>query len=310
LVGLTPSDVLLDVQRLRAFVAVAERLNFTRAAAHLGIAQQPLSHKIARLERDLGVRLFERNTRRVSLTEAGAVVYRDARDLLARIEATHHNAHRAARGESGRIVVGAGNYGVQHAVPTILRAFHARYPGVSIELYEHHTTDQLDALRRGEIDVAFAILPAEHDDLQLELMHETGFALAMASDARVAANRTVDLADFRDARFLATPRHLSPGLDDVKALIFREAGFTPIIAQYATQISTILALVSAGVGMLLTPSATLQPLSQAGIRHIPVTSRHRVALHMVTRCDEHESLVLSNLCTIARGVRDASGWLR
>jgi DNA-binding transcriptional LysR family regulator len=296
------------VQRLQAFVAVAERLNFTRASEYLGVAQQLLSQKIARLERDLGLRLFDRDTRNVALTEAGAVIYRDAVDLLARIEATELNAHRAARGESGRIVIGAGNYGVQHAVPAILRAFHARYPGVSIELYEHHTSDQLDALRRGEIDVAFAILPPNHGDLQFELMHETGFVLAMPADGAPRTREPVDLARFRDARFLATPRQLSPGLDDVKNLIFRDAGFTPIIAQYAHQISTFIALISAGVGVLLTPTATAEPLSLHGIVHVPVATPHRVALHMVTRRDERESLVLRNLRAIAQTVRDTAGW--
>jgi len=304
----TRQALLVDVRRLRSFVAVAEQLNFTRAAEQLGIAQQPLSQQIARLERDLGVRLFERDTRNVAMTEAGQTVYRDALDLIARIEATHRNAQRAARGETGRIVVGAGNYGIDHAVPMILRAFHARYPGVSIELYEHHTAKQLDALRSGEIDVAFAILPPPGDDLDVELMDEDGFVLVLADEAPYEAGVPVDIAAFREARFVATPRQLSPGLDDAKGRIFRDAGFTPTIAQYATQISTMLALVSAGVGILLTPAA-LQSLSRPDIKHVPVATPHRVELYMITRSGARRSPALVNLCATARQIRDREGWL-
>jgi DNA-binding transcriptional LysR family regulator len=299
--------MLLDVRRLRAFVAVAEHRSFTRAARQLGIAQQPLSQQIARLERDLGVRLFDRDTRNVVLTEAGSAVFRDALDLIARIEAAQRNAQRAARGEIGRIVVGAGNYGIDHAVPTILRAFHARYPGVEIELYEHHTVQQLDALRSGEIDVAFAIAPDPDDELDTDPMHEEGFVLVLSSDASHDGDGPIDIAAFRDARFLATPRNLSPGLDDLKARIFRDAGYVPTIAQYATQISTMLALVSAGVGILLTPAA-LRSLSRPDIVHVPVATPHRVSLEMVTRRGARPSPALANLLAVARETRERERW--
>jgi DNA-binding transcriptional LysR family regulator len=300
--------MLLDLRRLRAFVAVVEHRNFTRAAAQLGIAQQPLSQQIARLERDLGVRLLDRDTRKVALTEAGAEVYRDALDLIARTEAAQRKAQRAARGEIGRIVVGAGNYGIDHAVPTILRAFHARYPGVEIELYEHHTADQIDALRRGEIDIAFAIAPGIDETFEAEPMHEEGFVLVLSSQSPYRVSGPVDLAAFRDARFLATPRRLSPGLDELKEKIFRDAGFTPTIAQYATQISTLLALVSAGVGILLTPAA-LQSLSRPDIVHLPVKTPHRVSLQMLTRRSARPNPPLANLIEVAREIRREQNWL-
>jgi len=299
--------MLVDVRRLRAFISVADHRNFTRAAEQLGIAQQPLSQQIARLERDLGVRLFDRDTRNVSLTEAGVEVYRDALDLIARVEAAQRNAQRAARGEIGRIVVGAGNYGIDHVVPTILRAFHARYPGVEIELYEHHTADQLDALRSGEIDIAFAIGPEADPQFAIEPMHEEGFVLILPAHHPYTGSGPANIADFRDERFLATPRSLSPGLDELKERIFRDAGFVPVVAQYATQISTMLALVSAGVGILLTPAA-LRSLSRPDIVHIPVATPHRITLQMVTRHARHAP-ALANLLEVAREIRASEGWL-
>jgi len=299
--------MLVDVRRLRAFISVADHRNFTRAAEQLGIAQQPLSQQIARLERDLGVRLFDRDTRNVSLTEAGVEVYRDALDLIARVEATQRNAQRAARGEIGRIVVGAGNYGIDHVVPAILRAFHARYPGVEMELSEHHTADQLEALRSGEIDIAFAIAPEPDAQFAIEPMHEEGFVLILPADHPYTGRGPANIADFRDERFLATPRTLSPGLDELKERIFRDAGFVPAVAQYATQISTMLALVSAGVGILLTPAA-LRSLSRPDIVHVPVATPYRITLQMLTRRGRHAP-ALANLLEVAREIRDNQGWL-
>jgi DNA-binding transcriptional LysR family regulator len=236
-------------------------------------------------------------------------VYRDTLDLLARIEATQRDAHRAARGETGRIVVGAGNYGIDNVVPSILRAFHSRFPNVEIELYEHHTSEQLGALRSGEIDVAFAIPPTNVDGISAELMHEEGFVLMLPANASIHTAGPVDIRDYKSSRFLATPRHLSPGLDDLKARIFRDAGYVPIIAQYATQISTMLALVSAGVGILLTP-AVLQSLSRPDILHLPVITDQRVSLCMMTLGDRRQSAALTNFCDTAREIRSMHGWMQ
>jgi DNA-binding transcriptional LysR family regulator len=300
--------MLFDERRIRAFVAVAERLNFTRAAADLGVAQQPLSQQIARFERDLGVRLFERTTRSVTLTAAGSALYRDALDLLARNERAHRNALEASSGAAGQITIGVGNYAIDTILTDILRAFRERFPNVTVSLYEHHTVDQLDALRSGEIDVGFALLAPDHEDIEREVMHEEGWVLARPGEAGVIGDAPRALAEFRDAAFVAAPRQFSPGLDDMKTVLFRNAGFRPAIAQYAMQTSTMLALVAAGVGLLLTPAAT-QNLRRSGVEFVRIASSLRVQLHMIARRSERPSTVLENFRAIARERRDRSGWL-
>jgi DNA-binding transcriptional LysR family regulator len=300
--------MLFDERRIRAFVAVAERLNFTRAAADLGVAQQPLSQQIARFERDLGVRLFERTTRSVALTAAGSTLYRDALDLLARNERAHRNALEASTGAAGHITIGVGNYAIDTILTDVLRAFRERFPNVTVALYEHHTVDQLDALRSGEIDVGFALLAPDHDDIEREVMHEAGWVLARPGDAGVIDAPARNLAEFRDAAYVAAPRQFSPGLDDLKTQLFRHAGFAPAIAQYAMQTSTMLALVAAGVGLLLTPSAT-QNLRREGVEFVRIATPVRVQLHMIARRTDKPSTVLENFRTIARERRAACGWL-
>jgi DNA-binding transcriptional LysR family regulator len=298
--------MLFDLRRVRAFLTVAEELSFTRAAERLGIAQQQLSQSVARLEADVGGQLFTRSTRKVALTEAGASLYADLLDLLSRIEQAENKALRAARGETGRIAIGAGSYAIDSVLPEILNRFHAQYPGVGISLYEHHTAEQIDALRRGEIDVSFAIEPPDHEDLHAEAMHSGHFALVTSASEDVGTP-PVRLEDFRDRSFVAAPPHLSPGLHEAKAAVFRDAGFEPNVAQYAAQTSTMLALVAAGVGLMLTPDSP-RPTLRPGIRYVPLHSERRVTLAMVIRADPEPGVVLRNLCAVARAVRDEQGW--
>jgi DNA-binding transcriptional LysR family regulator len=295
-------DVLVNPRWLQAFVVVAEELNFTRAAERLGIAQQPLSQQIARLEREIGARLFERSTRRVSLTDAGRSLYVDAQDVLARLTDARRHALLASQGETGRVTVGCGSYAVESILPPLLGAFHDRYPGVAVRLYEGHTVEQLDALRRGEIDVAFALLPIESEDLIFEPISEGGFVVALRTqEAQGLPPGPVPLAMFRQKTFVSAPRAMSPGLDDLKMRLFEDAGFAPTIGVQATQVSTMITLVAAGVAVLLTP-ATATRIARNDITYVPIHSPRRATLSMVTHAKARESVVVEHLRALVREI--------
>ena len=290
----------MDPRRLQMFVAVAESLSFTYGAKSLGMAQQPVSAQIAKLERDLGAVLFERSTRRVRLTESGRRLYIDAREILSALERAKRNVVMASRGESGSLSIGCGELAVETLLPKLLRAFHERYPGVTITLYEQHTSDQLDALRRGDIDVGFALLPAPANDISAEVLGQNSFVVAVASEVHQRRRAApVPLDTFRDAGFVAAPRYRSPGLDEMKAELFRDAGFTPRIVQLASNASTLLAMVAAGIGVHL----TTEPISRVavdGVRFVPIQTARRARLSMVTRSEDPPSRALENFCAVAR----------
>jgi DNA-binding transcriptional LysR family regulator len=292
-------DPLIDPRRLQMFVAVAETLSFTHGAKSLGLAQQPVSAQIARLERDLGAALFERNTRRVRLTESGRRLYTDAREILSALDRARRNVVMASRGEIGSLAIGCGELAVESLLPKILRAFHAQFPEVTVTLYEHHTSDQLDALRRDDIDVGFALLPTPADDISAEILSEDGFVVAVATSDRPQLLGPIPITAFRAAGFIATPRYRSPGLDELKADVFRDAGFEPRIVQLATNASTMLALVAAGIGVLLTP----EPISRVamdGVSFVPIETKRRARLSMITRREAAPSAALTNFCNVAR----------
>jgi len=147
----------MELRHLRYFVAVAEALNFRRAAERLHVAQPALSKQIQQLEERIGVRLLHRNTGGVSLTDAGSVMLEEARDILERVEMAAAAATNAASGKSGRLNVG--NLGLLTAsfLPRVLSAFRARYPQVDVNLIEVGMIDQLNALQTGQVHLGFMV---------------------------------------------------------------------------------------------------------------------------------------------------------
>lgn len=151
----------LDFRALRYFVAVAEELHFTRAAERLYIAQPALSEQIRRLERELGVELLRRTTRRVELTPAGEAFLARARRILDEADQALAEAARAARGETGTLRVSTGATTGVELVPEILRAFREQRPEVTLELRQSDWEDYSGGLRSDAVDAAFVWLPLE-----------------------------------------------------------------------------------------------------------------------------------------------------
>ena len=188
----------MELRHLRYFVAVAETLSFRRAAERLRVAQPALSKQIRDLEHAVGVRLFDRNTAGVALTDAGAVMLDEVRDVLERVEMAAAAAREAAAGRSGRLTIG--NIGTLSAtfLPPALSAFRNRYPGVEVNLRDLGLSDQLGGLRAGAIQVAFVL----HDDArglprELEAVEvlNARVAVAMGAEHPLAARSPVSLAD-------------------------------------------------------------------------------------------------------------------
>jgi DNA-binding transcriptional LysR family regulator len=161
----------VEFRHLRYFVAVADELHFGRAAKKLGIRQPPLSQQIRRLEKDLGVPLFDRNSRRVQLTAAGRTLLPAARQMLAQALAAREAAQHAGRGETGQLALGFVGSATMTLLPAALRRFRATYPTVTLSLREMTTVQQVQALRSGGLDVGLLRPPlplTESDPIEVE----------------------------------------------------------------------------------------------------------------------------------------------
>jgi DNA-binding transcriptional LysR family regulator len=257
----------MDFTQLRYFIAVAEELNFRRAAERLHMSQPPLSLQIAQLEGQLGVQLIERNPgARTRLTAAGAGFLEDARRILALAEQAAERACRTGKGEIGSLSVGLTSSMAYGAVPLLLRDFRNANPGLKLQLRELTTAQQEKSLREGTLDLGFCYHPLENADFQTLPVHEETVILALPETHPLTRKTRVALTSLRGESFLSFPRQVSPGLYDLILTAFAQAGFAPNIAQEATQMQTLIALVCAGLGVAVVPES-MEKLTRPGVEY-------------------------------------------
>jgi len=244
----------MELRQLRYFAVLAEELNFTRAAARLHISQPPLSLQIAQLERELDVKLFDRNNRRVALTEAGAAFLNDVRATLTGLKDATVRAREVDQGRAGRIEIGLSGSHFLGPVPALIARHAATHPQVSVLLNEMNPAAQLDALRGQRIDVSISRTAVDDDELQSLALWPDPVVAALPARHRLAARKRLALADLaQDAFVMLRPdtSGFARGLADACA----RAGIAHTVAQRVAEVPAQLALVAAGLGVALVPQS-------------------------------------------------------
>lgn len=246
----------MELRHLRYFVAVAEERHFGRAAERLRMAQPPLSQQIKALEAELGTRLFDRNRRKVELTAAGDALLPEARDILARAADLGRLARAAAGGEAGLLDMAfTGSVPFTEVMPRILRQFRNQFPEVRVSLREMSTGAQIEAVAEGRLDLGFA-RPAAHNlppGVVGRLILREPLVLALPSDHPLAGRDSIGMAEVAGEGLVMNPRHIGTGLYDKITQLCRAAGYAPRIAVEAHQMSTMIRLVGAGLGLAVVP---------------------------------------------------------
>jgi DNA-binding transcriptional LysR family regulator len=249
----------MEMRQLRALVALADERHFTRAAARLHIAQPALSQQIRRLEDEVGLPLVDRTTRRVTLTEPGALLVDRARRALAEIDAARAELADLAGVRSGRVVIGAMQTLGPFDLSRLLGAFHAAHPGVDLTVHEEVSEALLAMLRADAVDMAFLSL-AEHDGhegLEVQPLLAEPLVVLLPPDHRLAARERLRIADLRDERFIMF-RH-GAGLRRIILAAAHDAGFEPQIAFETNNIARARALASRGLGVTIVPESDAGP---------------------------------------------------
>ena len=245
----------MELRQLRYAMAVAQRLSFTQAAAALSIAQPALSQQIAALERELGVRLFERTKRRVLLTDAGRAFVSRSERILADVDRTAEEMTAYAGGLRGRVVVGTYQSFAEYRLPKLLGRFHARYPGIEIALREGMADDLLASLKSSAIDVFIGHIAetryAGDPQFRSEPLYNDELVIAVGASHRLAARRTVRMTDLRDEPFIIFRRGSS--VTARLQLEARAAQFEPRVVFESVDSLTIRSLVAEGLGVALYP---------------------------------------------------------
>lgn len=255
-----------DTRVLRQFVALAEELHFGRAAARLHITQPPLSMAMQALEARLGAKLFERTQRRVSLSEAGAALLPEVRQILARLDELPRLAQSAAAGQAGSLRLAFVSSIAYGPLPVWLRAFRAQNPELQLALREATQDVQLEAFARGEIDAGFMLHApgAAPAGLMAWTALREPLVLALPEGHALLARTRITLAMLASEPLVIFPRGIAPSLYDAIVGAYRQQGHTPRVAQEAIQMQTLVNLVSAGIGAAWVPQAVTQ-LQRPGV---------------------------------------------
>ncbi|HEX6012495.1 MAG TPA: LysR substrate-binding domain-containing protein [Geminicoccaceae bacterium] len=244
-----------ELSQLRCFVAVAEDLHFGHAAARLHMTQPPLSRQVQLLEHALDVRLLERNSRSVRLTPAGRAFLPEARRILRLADEAALAAKRVARGEAGSVTIGFTAGASYDFVPRLVSLALAELPDVDLILKEMVSRDQLEALSSNRIDIGLVRLPVDRRGLELVCVAREPLLIGLPSSHPLATGRDPTIRDIDRQPFIM----YSPGegryFYDLLASVFRSADVMPNYVQYISQTHTILALVSAGLGLALVPES-------------------------------------------------------
>ena len=293
----------MELRHLRYFIAVAEELHFGRAAERLGISQPPLSQQIQALEEEISARLFERTNRRVELTDAGRLFLDESRQVLAQVDKAVLLARRAHLGELGELKIGfTSSAPFTSTIPSSIHAFRKAYPDVHLDLQEMSSRQVLKALLEESLQVGVIRPLALPDAVHwVELFREPLVAVLRADHPLAAGSEDgLAIAALAEEPFVFFPRSYGTGLYDQVIALTRQAGFSPRIAQEASEAMTIIGLVSAGLGVSILPASFRRTRVDGVVYRTLSDPEATTAVWLVRRQNEGSPLALSFIDLVTR----------
>ena len=295
---------MFELSQLRCFVAAAEELHFGRAALRLNMTQSPLSRQIQLLERILDVTLLERTSREVSLTPAGRVFLIEARRIVRLAESAALSARRVAKGDAGRVAIGFTAVSGYNLVPQIVAQARAGLPNIELELREMVTTEQVDALLTGLIDIGFVRPPLDRHEFDTACVLVEPLVVALPSGDPRASKAVLELSDFDGLPLIMYARQGAGYFHAMLMRLFEDAGVAPQYVQHVTQIHSMLGLVHAGLAAAIVPeSASGLHMNDVQFRRLATTPEKPVELHMAWRRDNRNPVLapMRRLCSEMAG---------
>ncbi|SAK47797.1 LysR family transcriptional regulator [Caballeronia temeraria] len=260
----------METRNLKYFLAVVDAGSVTRAAEVLDIAQPALSQALSRMERDLGVKLFERTRRGAQLTPAGDAIVEDIRLSVARIDAASHRAREIGAQRGGRLTIGFASAALFSLLPRAIAALREEVPNVELMLREMSNAEQASALEKGTIDIGLLHTPvAVGGRMREKLIVRERLLAVLPLSFSIGADGKVGLKELSDAGLVWFPSDQLPVVRAGILSAFRKAGCEANVVQDANRSLTVLACVAAGCGASLLPQS-VTALQFAGVRFCDV----------------------------------------
>jgi DNA-binding transcriptional LysR family regulator len=293
----------MELRHLRYFVTVAEDLSFRRAAERLHLSHPTLTKQIGDLEDELGLKLFNRNPRRVELTEVGRGFLVDARRTLVSAQQAIAHAHEVATGERGRLSIGTMTPLTNAFLPDALTRFRELFPLVEVTVLHMTNRAQVDALLNGSIMLGIgysgpSLDESRGEELTMKLLLRSANCIVCSKHRWPAKQGIPKLSDFRDDNFLT----FSPQIDDydhrVRTVCRLDGAFEPKLLPVGNTFDSLISMVSAGRGVLFFPEIGLRDRTSAINFHVLHESKNRFELYAVGTKDSETATTVSNFVRI------------
>lgn len=270
----------MNINQLKYFVSVAETGNFTKAALNHYISQTAITQQIHALEENIGAKLFDRNSRPVSLTSAGKVFLKEAREILAKMDAALLRTREATTGLEGELRLGY-TKGYEHSdLPKFLRSFHQEYPNVLLSCYRCDTDMLAAGLMKGEYDVIFtwdSTNLRQEETIQMRVMERVPLRVALYANHPLARKKTLTRKDLKQENILfMSPSGTGDSFGDAFYIrLYLEAGYQPNIILRSNDIESILMMVAAEEGISIVPEYThTWDVGTENIVFVPLTGKN------------------------------------
>ena len=300
----------MELRHARYFVAVAEELNFRRAAVRLHLTQPSLSTQVRLLEEDVGVQLLERDSHKVELTPAGRSFLEGCRRLLQDVDSYGRTARRIARGESVPLSVGFVPSLAHGLLPRVLRVFRQRFPDVQLLLSEMDSTAQVEQIAENRIDLGLIGLglPKDIPELEIIAVAEERLVAALPEDHPLARKlrKSISLKALADEHFLLGSRLNAPVFNPWIIVLCQQAGFQPNVVRESGEPMTVLNYVAAGLGVTILPEQ-FSRLVTAEVCFIPLARPTPGYRYCAARMRNNRKPALAHFIRIAREVGKGVG---
>ncbi|UKA56355.1 LysR family transcriptional regulator [Arthrobacter sp. FW305-BF8] len=269
----------MELRQLRYFLVVADELHFGRAAERLHITQPPLTVAVKGLERELGVQLFDRTTRRVTLTAAGQAFRDRTQAAVADLDDAAGDVADVAAGKSGKIRVGFVSSASYTTVPEAIRAFRQQRPRIDLVLQPLTSGEQIEQLLDGNLDLGLIRDPGDVPGLNLELLSAEDLVVVLPETHRLAAAEEVRPEDLEGELMILFPYRLMPGFVARVLRLFEPLPTPPVVVQQAIHQETVLGLVAAGLGVSVLPES-VQRFQMPGVTTRRFAGRPQTELYV------------------------------
>jgi DNA-binding transcriptional LysR family regulator len=299
----------MELRQIKYFVAVAEELHFRRAAERLYVAQPAVSEQIRKLEAELGVRLFDRNNRRVAITEAGAALLEEGRRVLAQADTALLAARNAREHAGARLRIGYLPDSLPASVPRALQQLSGAAPRVDVSLETGPAVRLIQQVRDRQLDAVVAGLPAATGGLLVTSLGHQDAVVAIAAGDTPAVSPALNLARLEPARLVVLPRATNPAFYDAVLAICRDAGIAPALFEVPEpRVESVLLAVAAGAGPALLPAGAADRYAVPGVRFVPLENPS-VALEsaVLTHPDSDNPATAAFLGALARYAQSSEG---